>query len=356
MTKIGVSDSELRQRFQRILDEHVFQGIIGATMGVSVPGFGDMVYASGMAEVKKSIPMNPEHMLMIASNTKTFVAAVILQLVQEGKIDLDETIDRWFPRLPNARFITVRQVITHESGIPDRNTHCVEETPPSDSVWMPEDILELAYNSSPTQPPGQYNYSNTNYIVLALIIEKETDESRAAQVRKRLLEPFCLEDTYTATDEEYPQERLAHGYAHGTAELEDVTHRYPVSLSGPAGDMISTVRDLLSWLRAVFSGKVIKEPYLRLFSTRQVAGTYPGTSMSGHGLGSMIHTYNDLEVVGYRGAIQGYISIMARELERGISAVILTNSYHENRNSYYVAGIDRPFESVFRTALAALRS
>jgi hypothetical protein len=119
--------------------------------------------------------------------------------------------------------------------------------------------------------------------------------------------------------------------------------------------MISTASDLLSWLKAVFSGHVINEPYLTQFITTQVEGIYPGTAMSGHALGTMIFSYNDLEVVGYRGAIQGYISIMSHEREHSISAVILTNSYHSVRASYHVAGLDRPHESVFRTVLAALR-
>ena len=349
-----ISNDELRSRLQRILDEHVFQGITGATMGVSVEGFGDMVFASGMADLENNRSMSHDHLLKIASNTKTFVAAVILQLAQEARLDVNETIDRWFPGLPNAAFITVRQVMTHQSGIPDRENDSLEWVPPSDSVWTPQDILERAYSANPVRPPGEYAYSNTNYVLLALLIEKETGESRAVQVRKRLLDPLGLRDTYTATDEAYPEGRLARGYTHDAGEPEDVTHQYPISLAGPSGDMISTASDLLKWLNALFSGQVFQDPYFTPFASAQAKGIYPGTAMSGHGLGAMIFSYHDLEVVGYRGALKGYISIMCHEREQGISAVILTNSYHSARTSYHVAGLDRPLESVLRTVLAAL--
>lgn len=355
MKDINSPEVELRSRFQRILDEHVFQGIVGATMGVSVPGFEDMVFASGKADLEKDTAMRPDHLLRIASNTKTFVAAVILQLAQEQRLDLDQTIDRWLPDLPNAGFITVKQVLAHQSGIPDRNGHAEADVPPADSVWTLGELMDLAYSSHPVQAPGPYAYSNTNYIALAMIIEKETGTSWSTQVRERLLEPLGLKDTYTGSDKGYPQDRLSRGYAHDNGAPEDVTHRYPISLSGPAGDMISTAGDLLNWVKAAFGGQVIEEPYNNLFCTSQVSGTYPGTAMSGHSLGAMIHTYNDLEVVGYRGAIPGYISIMGYKSEPGIAVVILTNSFQMDRASYHVAGIDRPFESVFRTALAALR-
>jgi D-alanyl-D-alanine carboxypeptidase len=301
------------------------------------------------------MPMRSDHLLKIASNTKSFVAAVVLQLAQEGLIDLNATLDRWFPDLPNSKFITLRQVMGHQSGIPDRDYDSLDPKPSSDSYWKPQDIVELAYSTNPICYPGNYTYSNTNYVLLGMLIEKETGESRAEQVQKRLLNPLGLKDTYTATEEDYPQSRLARGYSHDKGEPVDVTHLYPMSFAGPSGDMISTAGDLVKWLEAIFNGDVVEEPYLKEFVTAQVEGTYPGTAMSAHALGTMIFSYNDLEVVGYRGALQGYISIMAHEREHSISAVILTNSYQSNRLSYHVAGLDRPLESVFRTILAVVR-
>jgi D-alanyl-D-alanine carboxypeptidase len=346
---------ELRSRFQRILDEHTFQGIIGATMAVSVPSYEDMSFFSGMADLENNVSMRNEHLLMIGSNTKTFICCLFLQLVQEGKIHIDDTIDKWFPNLPNAKFISIRQVLTQLSGIPDYFDYALEGNPPSDSLWTSQDIIDRAYSINPVRAPGEFEYSNTNFVILSMIVEKETGESRAVEIRKRFIEPLGLDSTYTASDEEYPKQKLARGYAHDTGFPVDATHSYPISLAGPAGDMVSTADDLLNWLNAIFSGKIIEEPCLSYISKVQVKGTYPGTAMSGAGFGSLIFTYNDLEVIGYRGGIHGYISIMGHELKHGVSAVILTNSYHPDRDSYFVAGLDRPFEAIFRTALAALR-
>jgi len=144
---------------------------VGATLAVSVPGYEEMLLSSGMADLEKNIPMRPDHLLKIASNTKTFVAGVLLQLAQEGRVDIDGTIDRWFPDLPNAKFITVRQVMTQQSGVPDFFDYSLDNNPPPESVWSTQDIVDHAYATNPVKPPGAYDYSNTNYVLLALIIE-----------------------------------------------------------------------------------------------------------------------------------------------------------------------------------------
>ena len=352
--KKKISADELRSHLQRTLDEFVFQGITGATMAVGTPGYEDMLFASGVADLEKDAPMSPDHLFKIASNTKMFVSAVLLQLAQEGRFDLDETIDRWFPDLPNSRFITVRQVWTHLSGIPDFFDYGLDENPPPDSVWTIEEATAHAYATNPVKVPGEYEYSNTNFFILALMIEKITGQTRAEEVRQRLLDPLGLKDTFTASNEGYPEERLARGYAHDSGQPVDVSHLYPISLAGPAGDMISTASDCLNWLKAVFGGQVVQEPYLSLFASKQVEGGLETLAFTGSGLGTLIYTFRDLETVGYAGGIQGYISLMGRHLESGIDIVILTNSYHSDFNSFHMVGIERSFESVLRTALAAV--
>ena len=351
-----VSSEELRSRLQRTLDEFIFQGITGATMAVGVPGYEDMLFASGVADLEKARPMQPTHLLKIASNTKMFVAAVLLQLAREGRVDLDETVSKWFPNLPNSKFITVRQVATHQSGIPDFfDTYELVGNPPPDSVWTVEETIQHGYDLHPVKAPGAYEYSNTNFLLLGLLIEKITGRTRAEEVRHRLLAPLGLKDTFTASSEEFPEERLARGYAHDSGHPADVTHLYPIALAGAAGDMVSSASDCLQWLKAIFGGRVIQEPCLSLFTSRQVEGGMENLAVTGNGIGSMIYSFRDLETVGYAGGIQGYISLMGRHLDSGIDAVILTNSYHSDFTSHHLVGIERPFESAIRTSLAALR-
>ena len=305
-----VSNEELRSRLKRTLDEHIFQGITGASMAVSVPGFERMLLSSGMADLDGDTPVRPDHLFKIASITKTFVAAVIVQLVQEGKLDLSTTLDRWFPDLPNARFITLRQVLIHQSGIPDREYDLVRRDPPKDSIWTLKAIVDRAYDTNPVRAPGEYAYSNTNCMVLGMLIQKVTGESRVVQVRKRVLDPLALLDTCSSSEEGYSKERLARGYVHDSGRPEDVTELFPMTFAGPSGDMISTADDVLRWWEAIFEGKAVGKQHFDEFVTAQNHGTYPGTAMSGHGLGTMIFSYNDLEVIGYRGSLPGYVAIV----------------------------------------------
>ena len=126
--------STLRTRLQGILDDYVAQGIVGVSLALRAPGEEDVLIASGLADRTRQEPLTPDHLFRIASCTKTFVAACLLQLAQEGRLDLDEPITRWFPDLPKAKRLPVRILVNHRGGLPEFENHMPMI---SDRVWTP---------------------------------------------------------------------------------------------------------------------------------------------------------------------------------------------------------------------------
>ena len=132
----------LRTRLQAILDDYVAEGIVGVSLALRAPGEEDVLIASGLAERTRQEPLAPAHLFRIASCTKTYVAACLLQLVQEGRVDLDEPVARWFPDLPKADRLPVRILVNHRSGLPEFENHMPMI---SDLVWTPQEIVDFAF-------------------------------------------------------------------------------------------------------------------------------------------------------------------------------------------------------------------
>ena len=141
----------LEARLQGILDDYVAQGIVGVSLALCAPGEGDVLIASGLADHAGREPLTPSHLFRIASCTKTYVAACLLQLVQEGRVDLDEPIVRWFPDLPKAERLPVRILINHRGGLPEFENHMPMI---SDRVWTPQEIVDFAFEVTEQGSPG----------------------------------------------------------------------------------------------------------------------------------------------------------------------------------------------------------
>ncbi len=356
--------SELRTRLQGILDAYVGRGIIGVSLAVSVPGEEEVLLTSGLADKFEATPLNPEHTFRIASCTKTFVAATLLQLVQEGTVDLDEPITRWFPDIARGPELPVRILLNHRSGLPDFETAMPMI---SDKVWTPQEIVDFAFEKGEqTEPWGEMSYSNTGYILAGMIIAAEGGRSLSSELRNRLFEPLGLNDTWVGTDEPFPAERQARGYMHYEPDAEgqwdvtgagdpvdgvwDATDWFPLSGANAAGDMVSTPRDLLRWLNALFGGAVIDKTRLYEMKDNLSAASCPGSNLTHNGHGILVSTYGDLAIKGHLGQIPGHVTMMGREEKSGVTAALIQNSGASDFASFYLAGINKPFAEVFRAA------
>ena len=231
----------------------------GESAGVAV--------GKGSLETGQAPPMDGE--VRIGSNTKTFVAVVVMQLVQEGKVGLDEPIETYLPGLIkgegiDASRITVRQLLQHTSGLPDFDETLVGTT----DVFQyrhhyvtPRDVLDSAL-SKPAQfePGAQWKYTNTNYIVLGMLIERVSQRPVGEQIDERIVKKLGLSHTYfPAPGEEKIRGTHPQGYdLSAEGKLEDITEMDP-AWAWAAGAMVSTPSELNTFFQAVFDGRLLTQ-------------------------------------------------------------------------------------------------
>ena len=266
----------LETRLQAILDDYVAQGIVGVSLALRAPGEADVLIASGLADRPRREPLTPAHLFRIASCTKTYVAACLLQLGQEGRVDLDEPIARWFPDLPKAERLPVRILVNHRSGLPEFENHMPMI---SDRVWTPQEIVDFAFEvTEQGEPWGAMQYNNTGYILAGMIVAQETGGTLSQALRSRLFAPLGLDDTWGRHRRALPCR------THGARLLPQGGRGRPVGYRGrrrasgrllgcdptgsrfPAptrrGDIVATPRDLMRWMDALFAGRALDEARL----------------------------------------------------------------------------------------------
>ncbi|GAP47401.1 serine hydrolase domain-containing protein [Streptomyces azureus] len=267
----SVSAAARHTPFQRDADAVRDTGAIGVEARVSGGRHGPYTVTSGTADIRTGRPVPDGGYFRIASNTKTFVAAVILQLVGERKVALEDTVEKWLPGVVrgngnDGRKITVRQLLQHTSGIHD-DYPGIETAKKYYEVRFrpltPEQLVERAMRHRPDFRPGKgWSYSNVGYILLGMVIEKATGHTWHDQVRDRLLKPLGLRHTYHPGDSPAVRKPHARGYQRfGTKpNLVDVTlYKDP----NASGGLISTTADLNRFFRDLIAGKVLKPAQLR---------------------------------------------------------------------------------------------
>jgi D-alanyl-D-alanine carboxypeptidase len=232
----------------------------GVLVGVWDGAGHSFIRPFGYANLAGHRAMTAADHFRIGSNTKTFVVAVILQLVDEGKITLDEPLSRFSlgVTIPNAANITVRELCDMRSGLFEAyNTPQFERMNVSpQAIFDPRTVIRWAVAQKPYFAPNKgYHYTNTGYLILGLIIENITHEGVGDQIRKRLLVPFGLAQTSYPETMAMP-DPWARGYGlDNRRNWEDVSNTIPVSLMGAAGAMISDMADMKRWIELYVSGK-----------------------------------------------------------------------------------------------------
>ena len=260
----------LEQRLQHRLDSlHRAGRFAGAQVAVALPNGSVLAVATGFADTAKKEVMTTRHLLLQGSVGKTYASAVTLQLIHEGKIGLDDPISKyfgaepWFSRLPNAQSITVRQLMNHTSGLVryefnERFTADLTASP--DRVWRPQELIAYIFDTAAPFAAGQgWDYSDTNYIVLGMIMEKVTGRSYYDLARERVLRPAGL--TATLPSEGRVIAGLSNGYAgannpFGGSDAMLVDGRMVINpqFEWTGGGMASTASDLARWGKRLYEG------------------------------------------------------------------------------------------------------
>jgi D-alanyl-D-alanine carboxypeptidase len=261
-----------QRHLQRDLDRIHALGVTGV-LGEARSGTARHAARSGVADLETGRPVPYGAHFRLASGTKTFTAAVVLQLVGEGRLGLDDTVESWLPGLVRGNGndgtkITVRRLLQHTSGLYDYDADLPIYTEDGFlrhrfDTYRPEQLAAMAVAHPPLWVPGpgdrRWSYSNTNYVLAGMIVEKVTGRSWAQEIHDRIIQPLRLADTITpGTSPHVPRPR-AKGYEQFTANgaLTDVTLLNP-SLVWAAGELLTTTTDLHRFWRALLNGELLR--------------------------------------------------------------------------------------------------
>ena len=266
-------DAALEERLQKELDAlRADAHFPGAVLGVAKADGSSFAVATGLSDREKGTAMTTDLLLLQGSIGKTYVAAVALQLVHEGKLDLEAKVaqllagEPWLERLPNGSDITVRMLMNHTSGLvryefQEAFTRDLSAHP--EKSWVPAELLAYVLDSPAPFPAGtKWEYSDTNYIVLGLVVEKVTGAKLADEIARRLLRPLELARTVPSDRRRIPG--LSQGYAGAgnpfggvDAMLRDGEMAINPQFEWAGGGYASTAEDLARWMRSLHAGKVV---------------------------------------------------------------------------------------------------
>jgi D-alanyl-D-alanine carboxypeptidase len=297
----------------------------GALVGVWLPGGGAWLKAAGVGDLATGAPVSLDDHVRIASITKTFVATVVLQLVDEGQLNLDDTLEGFVPGIANGDAITLRQVLGMTAGIRDYVTDpriAIDYAADPLLPFSPEEAVQIMRRGTPNFAPGDgVQYSNSNYILLGLIVEQVTGNSIEQEIEERIITPLGLSGTSFPTSPEMPAPFM-HGYA-GAAlgdPLVDASRSNP-ALPWASGAMISTLRDMRTWGEALATGSLLSpETQRQQLEFTPFPNAAPGQEV-GYGLG--ILSFNGL--LGHNGGIVGYSLWLVHDPDTGATVAVVTN-------------------------------
>ena len=330
----------LKTALQARLDEwHKAGKFPGATLGVVLPDGESFGLAVGYSDREARTPMKANDRMLAGSVGKTFAAATALQLVKEGKIGLDDKVEKylgaepWFPRLPNAKDITVRQLMNHTSGLVRyefKPQFTKDLTANPEKVWKPVELVAYLLDEKPPFEAGKgWDYSDTNYIVLGMIIEKVTGRKFYDEASRRLLKPLKLKDTI-------PQDGLklkgvVQGYAgpnnpFGGKDAMIQEGRFTINpqFEWTGGGFASTAQDLARWAKMMYEGRAYS-PELLPQVLDGVSAPMLGRETK-YGLGVIIRKTSAGTSYGHSGFFPGYMTDMMYFPDSKIAIAVQVNT------------------------------
>ncbi|MCA0456599.1 MAG: beta-lactamase family protein [Chloroflexi bacterium] len=300
----------------------------GPAVAVSIT-IGDQKWmaAGGLVDVTGTTTATAGDAFRIASISKTWLAVVVMQLRDEGKLSLSDAARDWLPdavvtALANADQATIQQLLTMTSGIPeylnDDFFNAVAEN--TAATWTPEEVLGFAHGLPASFAPGEgFEYSNSNYVLLQVVVEAVTGQPMHAVMRERIFEPLGLDDTYVQIQESGSP--FVHGYEDfdGDGEAEDVTD-YNDGAGLGDGALISTVSDITRFYQALF----VEHSLLSENSVQEMIDA--GRNDDQYGIGLEVYEDESGLMIGHTGAVLGFTGAVYYAADLDAVIVILYGS------------------------------
>ncbi|MEW1690651.1 serine hydrolase domain-containing protein [Streptomyces sp. NPDC091265] len=319
----GSLDPEVKARLDKTIEDVRKQaGIPGVVVGLWMPGKGSYVRATGVANTATREPMAADVNFRIGSETKTFTVTALLELVDAHRIRLDDPISAYVPGVRNGNRITLRHLAEMRSGLfpytSDADfTHDLLSNP--HRYFTPRQLLAYGMKHKNTFAPGaEFEYSNSNLILLGLVVEKVSGMRLDEFIRSRVLRPSGLRHTLFPLGPRFPEPH-PHGYTDQTlsGKVEDATDWNP-SWGWAAGAMISDLHDLRRWAKNVATGQLLS-PRTQAQRLRTLPTGFPGT---GYGLG----IFETGGWIGHNGSLPGFETVTVYLPSQKATMVIMINT------------------------------
>jgi D-alanyl-D-alanine carboxypeptidase len=309
--------------------------------------------AAGVADLGTGRPMRPGLRHRVGSVTKTFVATGLLQLAAEGRLRLDDPVRRWLPEL--ARLdprITVRMLLRQTSGLDDylEVVYATLADIEANRAFDPWYLARVGVAMPPrAQPGGPHDYSNTNYVLAGLVLERVSGRDAAVELTRRIIRPLRLRDTYFPGAEPFIRGPHARGYVPWTDGLRDFS-RDRMSWAWMAGELVSTTADLNRFYRALFGGRLLGP--VQLAQLRETVPMRPGAPASGgYGLGVFWAPSPCGPVWGHDGVALGYLTVSLHSADGRRQATVAANITHYQESETEIHPIDVAVNDLLLEAL-----
>lgn len=344
--------------FQEILDSNRREGLVGAVLLVKDEN-GLWIGAAGQADVESGVEVRPCHSFFIGSISKSFTAAAVFSYIDEGLLSLDDPINQWIPRsltdeFANGNDARIRHLLSHTSGIPDYYTTAFEldRFNRVDNMFSKEAVLEYIYGKSSVSGVGEeYSYSNTNYLLLAILLEEATGLSLAEIYQRRVFEPLNLSSGYYSETQRIPP-GVVKGYAElyegGNFVESEFLYLDELGIGGDGGIAMN------AYHTGRFFERLSKGDLVSPAALQQMTDWFPLPDPitdgpvrffeNGFGLERYQTDYGN--ALGHEGGIDGYAALALYFPERDATLVLLTNTFgtSDGRKAIYEEILQQMFE------------
>jgi D-alanyl-D-alanine carboxypeptidase len=351
----NATESDIGARLQAALEEGVSNGLPG--ISAAVVGSDGVIWSgvAGFSDTQRKIPIRKDLLFGVGSITKTFVAVVCFQLAEEGRLDLSATAMDILGRdavgdIPNTDSATILQLMNHTGGVPtwEFDPEWIPDGRGSNAepgkVWARDETLKYLRdgdNPATNRPGAAFNYANTNYTLLGLIVEKVTGNDLTDEIRERILAPLSIQDVYLDGFQPVPRDRLAGNYHFATpAYIEAAgintafetirpglieTTGFNLSVEWAAGGIVAAAEDLAIFAQALAAGNLLDERSRSMFLDFRPASEDEGSMEVGRGIFRMPVRENGANMINHGGGVLGYSAFMGWVENTEISVVVLIN-------------------------------
>ncbi|MFC0777384.1 serine hydrolase domain-containing protein [Flavobacterium sp. HJSW_4] len=322
--------AKLDSLFKALNDKNLFMG------SISISKNGNQIYSNaiGKADIADNIPLSANTKFRIGSTTKIFTSALVLKAVELKKISLDQTIHSFFPTIVNSQKITIRNLLNHRSGIHELLAADEFANGYTEAKSQEEMISILSKFQSDFEPNTKADYSNSNYYLLTLILEKTYKKTYSELLEEQIIKPLKLKNTYFGGKINI-QNNECYSYYFSNKWEEDTEGDMSVPLG--AGAIVSTPSDLTLFIEKLFQGKIISLKSLKLMT--QIQDKY--------GMGIFALPFYDKNGFVHRGQIDSFSSVLSFFPEEKLAIAIITNGSVYDKKKILIAALSNYFNKPY---------